>query len=145
MATSSDPAAPPTTATIGMRVSGIAVDTPASRLPTAPCPSSSFVPSHSIPFVNSIAPASRIAKLKPSDSRAAPVLIVRPYRAEPPRLLATSLSMTSEQWSMSSISSTESVNKRTGAWAFAESSTPGPRLSSAPGPLFWELAVPRGQ
>ena len=41
-ATSSAPSAPPMIATIGIRVSGIAVPTAASRLPTAPSPSSSL-------------------------------------------------------------------------------------------------------
>ena len=41
-ATSSAPSAPPMIATIGISVSGIAVPTAASRLPTAPSPSSSL-------------------------------------------------------------------------------------------------------
>ena len=38
MATSSDPSAPPMIATIGIRVSGIAVPTAARMLPVAPSP-----------------------------------------------------------------------------------------------------------
>jgi hypothetical protein len=50
-------------AVIGIRDSGSAVATAASRLPTAPCASSSFAPSHSIAFVNRSAPASTIITL----------------------------------------------------------------------------------
>ena len=62
-ATSSDPGSPPTIATIGISDSGSAVATAASTLPTAPCPSPTMLPNHSIAFVKSSAPASRIAKL----------------------------------------------------------------------------------
>ena len=40
-------------AMIGISVSGIAVPTAASRLPTAPSPMSSLWPAHSTAFVNS--------------------------------------------------------------------------------------------
>ena len=43
-ATSSDPSDPPMIATIGISVSGIAVPTAASRLPTAPLPELELVP-----------------------------------------------------------------------------------------------------
>ena len=52
-ATSSEPAAPPMIATIGISVSGIAVPTAASRLPVAPSPSPSRWPAHSIALVKS--------------------------------------------------------------------------------------------
>ncbi len=54
---------PSITATIGISVSGIAVPTAASRLPTAPCPNASRWPAHSTALVNSNAPARMIAKL----------------------------------------------------------------------------------
>ena len=57
IATSSAPSAPPTMATIGIRVSGIAVPTAASTLPVAPSPTPSLLPVHSIALVNSNAPA----------------------------------------------------------------------------------------
>ena len=56
-ATSSAPSAPPTIATIGISVSGMAVPTAASSEPTAPWPSSSRWPIHSTAFVKSRAPA----------------------------------------------------------------------------------------
>ena len=62
-ATSSEPCSPPMIATIGIRVSGIAVPTAASTLPVAPSPSPSRWPAHSIAFVNSSAPARITAKL----------------------------------------------------------------------------------
>jgi hypothetical protein len=62
-ATSSEPAAPPRIATIGIRVSGIAVPTAASRLPVAPSPRPSRCPAHSTAFVNTSAPARITAKL----------------------------------------------------------------------------------
>ena len=63
IATSSDPSVPPMIATIGISVSGMAVPTAASRLPTAPSPSSSLCPIHSTAFVKNRAPARMIAKL----------------------------------------------------------------------------------
>src|SRR5688500_17396796 len=62
-ATSSAPSAPPTIATIGISVSGIAVPTAARMLPVAPSPICSRWPAHSTAFVNSRAPARMIAKL----------------------------------------------------------------------------------
>src|SRR3712207_2395549 len=63
VATSSDPASPPMMATTGISDSGRAVATAARMLPTAPSPTPSLAPNHSIAFVKSSAPASRIAKL----------------------------------------------------------------------------------
>ena len=57
IATSSEPSVPPMIATIGISVSGIAVPTAASRLPTAPSPISSLWPIHSTAFVKKRAPA----------------------------------------------------------------------------------------
>ena len=72
IATSSDPSAPPMIATIGISVSGIAVPTAASRLPTAPWPIASRWPAHSTAFVNTIAPPRITAKLT-SSRRTAPI------------------------------------------------------------------------
>src|SRR5687768_2129776 len=63
MATSSEPSEPPRIATSGMRLSGIAVPTAASRLPTAPSPRDSLCPIHSTAFVNVSAPTRITAKL----------------------------------------------------------------------------------
>ena len=63
IATSSEPSEPPMIATIGIRVSGIAVPTAARMLPVAPSPTSRRWPSHSTAFVNTSAPARMIAKL----------------------------------------------------------------------------------
>ena len=56
-ATSSAPSAPPTIATIGMSVSGIAVPTAARIEPTAPSPRFNRWPIHSMAFVKRRAPA----------------------------------------------------------------------------------------
>ena len=72
IATSSAPSAPPIMATIGISVSGIAVPTAASRLPTDPSPSSSLCPAHSTAFVNTSAPTRITAKLS-SRRRTAPI------------------------------------------------------------------------
>ena len=53
----------PIRATTAISVSGIAVPTAASRLPTAPSPSPSRCPIHSTAFVNSRAPARITVKL----------------------------------------------------------------------------------
>ena len=66
IATSSDPSAPPRIATIGIRVSGIAVPTAARRLPVAPSPSPSLCPTHSTALVKTSAPARITAKLTAS-------------------------------------------------------------------------------
>ena len=63
IATPSLPSLAPSTATIGIRVSGIAVPTAASRLPTAPSPIASRWPAHSTALVKSWAPARITAKL----------------------------------------------------------------------------------
>src|SRR5687767_4546630 len=63
IATSSEPSEPPRIATSGMRLSGIAVPTAASRLPTAPSPSDSLCPIHSTALVNVSAPTRITAKL----------------------------------------------------------------------------------
>src|SRR5215211_3002727 len=68
IATSSPPSAPPTIATIGISVSGIAVPTAAKRLPVAPSPSPSRCPDHSIAFVNRSAPERITAKLASSQT-----------------------------------------------------------------------------
>ena len=62
-ATSSDPLPPSMSATIGISDSGSAVATAARRLPTAPWPSPTMLPNHSIAFVKRRAPARRMAKL----------------------------------------------------------------------------------
>jgi len=59
----SSPSAPASRATTGIRDSGSAVPTAASRLPTAPCPRSSRWPNHSTALVNSSAPPTISAKL----------------------------------------------------------------------------------
>ena len=46
----------------GMRVSGSAVPTAASTLPTAPSPSSNRRPNHSTPFMNSSADSRMMAR-----------------------------------------------------------------------------------
>src|SRR4051812_14922653 len=61
------PPPPNVIAMIGIMVSGRAVPTAASTEPTAPSASSSLRPNHSMPFVNSSAPA-RITKKAPTRS-----------------------------------------------------------------------------
>ena len=65
-----DPLEAPSRATIAISVSGIAVPTAASRLPTAPSPSSSPWPIHSTAFVKSSAPARMTVKLSASSGDA---------------------------------------------------------------------------
>src|SRR5688500_16469842 len=72
IATSSAAGSSRMSATIGIADSGSAVETPASRVPTAPTPSPSRLPAHSTAFVKSSAPARTAAKPTISKTTATP-------------------------------------------------------------------------
>src|SRR6266540_1884368 len=70
--------AAPRMAMTGIRVSGMAVATAASTLPTAPSARFSLWPNHSIPFVNSSAPT----RIRPSEASSSTMSIGRSASAE---------------------------------------------------------------